>query len=126
MSSQPLSINDQVFTSFSFLIGSNSTNNFNIHPSVADLQKQKYQLYRNTPGKRQSKMPILSRNVDKKLLETEFSIAICRQSDNKWLSKTLFLSIFDQSLLIVDSLFDCRLPSVRKLLVTACLMKVIV
>ena len=42
-----------------------------------------------TPGRRQSKRPILIllRNVDQKLIETVFSIAICRQ----W--KQLFLSI---------------------------------
>ena len=34
----------------------------------------------NTPGRRQSKMPILSTNVDQKSLETEISIVICRQS----------------------------------------------
>ena len=33
-----------------------------------------------TPGRRKSKMSILSRNVDKKLLETEFLIAICRHT----------------------------------------------
>ena len=27
---------------------------------------------------------ILSMNVDEKLLETEFSIAICRQTGDKW------------------------------------------
>ena len=32
-----------------------------------------------TPGRRQSKTSILSMNVDKNSLETEFSIAICRQ-----------------------------------------------
>ena len=36
-----------------------------------------------------------STNVDQKSLETAFSIAICRQSGDKWQSKTLFLSIFD-------------------------------
>ena len=38
------------------------------------------------PGRRQSKTPILSRNVDQKSLETEFSIAICRHvatNDNR-------------------------------------------
>ena len=58
-------------------------------------------------------MPILSRKVDKNLLETEFSIAICRHTGNKWQSKTLFPSIFDMRLLIVDSVFDCGLPSVN-------------
>ena len=65
-----------------------------------------------TPGMWQSKMPILSRNVDQKSLETEFSIAICRHTGDKWQPKTLFLSIFDPRLLIVDSIFDCRLPGV--------------
>ena len=57
-------------------------------------------------------MPISSRNVDQKLLETEFLIAICRQTGDKWQSKTLFLSIFDLRLSIVDSVFDCCLPGV--------------
>ena len=39
--------------------------------------------------------------VDKKWLETEFSIAICHQTGNKWQSKSLFLAIFDLCLLIV-------------------------
>ena len=65
----------------------------------------------NTPGRRQLKMPILSTNLDKKSLETEFSIAICRPTGDKWQSKTLFLEIFDQCLSIVQSVFDCRLPS---------------
>ena len=65
-----------------------------------------------TPGRRQSKTPTLSRNVDQKSLETEFSIAICRHTGNKWQSKTLFLSIFDPRSSIVDSVFDCRLPGV--------------
>ena len=54
-------------------------------------------------------MPILSRNVDRKSLETEFSIAIWRHTGDKWQSK---ISISDLCLLIVDSLFDCRLPGV--------------
>ena len=33
-------------------------------------------------------------NADKKSLETVFSISICRQSGDKWQSKTLFLMIF--------------------------------
>ena len=65
----------------------------------------------NTPGRRQLKMPILSTNLDKKSLETEFSIAICRPTGDKWQSKTLFLEIFDPCLSIVQSVFDCRLPS---------------
>ena len=34
-----------------------------------------------------------STNADQKSLETVFSIAICRQSGDKWQSKTLFLTI---------------------------------
>ena len=45
------------------------------------------------------------------MLETEFLIAICRPSGDKWQSKTLFLAIFDLPLLIVKSLFNCRLYS---------------
>ena len=65
-----------------------------------------------TPGERQSKKPKLSRNVDQKSLETEFSIAICRHTGDTWQSKTLFLSIFDPRSSIVDSVFYCRLPGV--------------
>ena len=43
----------------------------------------------------------------KKSLETVFSIAICRQSGDKWQSKTLFLTTF------VDSINVCRLPGVE-------------
>ena len=54
-------------------------------------------------------MLILSMNVDKKLLETEFSIAICRPTGNKWQLKTQLLVIFDPSLSIVKSILDsCR------------------
>ena len=66
-----------------------------------------------TPGRRQSKTPILSRNVDQKSMETVFSIAICHQCGDKWQSKTLFLSIFDPHSSFVDSVFDCRLPGVK-------------
>ena len=65
-----------------------------------------------TPGRRQSKMSILSTNVDQKSLETEFSIVICRPTGYKYISKTLFLSIFDPRLSIAKSVFDCRLPGV--------------
>ena len=54
-------------------------------------------------------MPILSRNVDKKSLKTEFSIAICRHTGDKWQSKIPFISIFYPPLSIVDSVFDCHL-----------------
>ena len=36
-----------------------------------------------------------STNADQKFIETVFSIANCRQWGDKWLSKTLFLLIFD-------------------------------
>ena len=48
----------------------------------------------STPGRRQSKTPILSRIVDQKSIETVFLNAICRSTGDKWQSKTLFLSIF--------------------------------
>ena len=58
-------------------------------------------------------MLILLTKVDKKLLETEFLIAICCQSDDKWQSKTLFLEIFDPRLSIVKNFFDCCLSGVQ-------------
>ena len=51
-------------------------------------------------------------NVDKKSLETEVSIAICRLNGDKWQSKTLFLAIYDPRWSIVSSVFDCRLSGV--------------
>ena len=66
----------------------------------------------NTPGRRQSKTSILSTNIDQKSLETDFLIAICRLTGDKWQSKTLYLPIFDPRSLIDKSLFDCRLPGV--------------
>ena len=65
-----------------------------------------------TPGRRQSKTSILSTNVNKNSLKTEFLIAICRLTGDKWQSKTLFLAIFDPRSSIVKSVFDCRLPGV--------------
>ena len=44
-------------------------------------------------SRRQSKTSILSTSEDKKSLETEFLIAFCRQTGDKWQSKTLFLGI---------------------------------
>ena len=69
----------------------------------------------NTPGRRQSKTSILSKNVDKKLLEIEFMIAICHPIGDKWQLKTLFLAIFDPPSSIVKSDFDGSLPGVLKL-----------
>ena len=60
-----------------------------------------------TLDKRQSK--ILSTNVAKKSLETEFFIAICRLTGNNCQSKALFLVIFYQRSHIVESFFDCHL-----------------
>ena len=57
-------------------------------------------------------MPILSSKVDQKPIETVFSIAICHPTDDKWQSKTLFLSIFYPGSSIVDYVFDIRLPGV--------------
>ena len=65
-----------------------------------------------TPGRWQSKMPILSRNVAKKSIKTVFLIAICRPPGDKWQSKTLFLSIFYLGSSIVDNIFDCHLSGV--------------
>ena len=65
-----------------------------------------------THNRRQSKRLILSTNVDQNLLETEFSIAICRLTVDKWQLKTLFLVIFDLHSLIVKSVFDCHLSGV--------------
>ena len=56
---------------------------------------------------------ILSKNIDQKSLETEFSIAICRLIGDKWQTKTLFQAIFDLRPSIVKSIFDCHLPGVR-------------
>ena len=47
-----------------------------------------------TPARRQSKTLILSMNVDKKSLGTEFLIAICHPTGYKSQLKTLFLVIF--------------------------------
>ena len=44
------------------------------------VSKGNNQIKLTTPDRRQSKTLILSMDVDQKSLETEFSIAICRQS----------------------------------------------
>ena len=74
--------------------------------------KESLTLLITTPGRRQSKTFILSTNVDQKLSETEFSIAICRLIGDKWQLKTLFLAIFYTCWSIVKSVCDCRLPGV--------------
>ena len=53
-----------------------------------------------------SKMLIIWMNTDQKLLETEFLIAICRPTGDKWQSKTLYLAIFYPPLWIVKSVFN--------------------
>ena len=58
---------------------------------------------------------ILSTNVDQKSLESEFPIAICRPTGDKWQPKTLFLLTFDPHSSIVKSVFDCRLSGVALL-----------
>ena len=57
----------------------------------------------------------LSTNVDEKSLETEFSIAICRPTGDKWQSKTLFQTISDPRSSLVKNVFDCHLSDVRLL-----------
>ena len=64
---------------------------------------------------RQSKTLILSTNVDQTSLETEFSTAICRQSGDKWQSKTLLIAIFDPRSSVVKNVFDCRLSGAEKI-----------
>ena len=56
--------------------------------------------------------------MDQKLLETEFSIAICRQSGDKCQSKILFLAIYDPRSSIVESVLYCRLFSVCMMVLT--------
>ena len=63
----------------------------------------------STPDRRQSKILTLLTNIDQKSLETEFSIAICPPTGDKWQSKTLFLAIFYLYSSIVKSVLDCRL-----------------
>ena len=57
----------------------------------------------------QSKTLRLLTSVDQKSLETEFSIAICRLTGDKWQSKTLFLVIFDPPLSAVKILIAAYL-----------------
>ena len=39
-------------------------------------------------------------------------MVICRPTGDKWLSKTLFLPVFDPRSSIVKVVFDCRLSGV--------------
>ena len=58
-------------------------------------------------------MLILLTMIDQKALETEFLIAICRLTGNKWQSKTLFLAVFDPRSLTVKSVFNCHVSGVK-------------
>ena len=69
---------------------------------------------KNTFDRRQSKTLILSTNVDLRSLKTEFLIAVCRPTGDKWLSKTLFLAICEPRSSIVQSVFDCHLSDMIK------------
>ena len=62
----------------------------------------------STPGRRQSK-PIDERGS--KIARNSVSIAICRQSGDKWQSKTMFQSIFDlrSSIVLMFSIAACML-----------------
>ena len=55
-------------------------------------------------------MPILSWILDKKSLETEFLIAICRHTGDIWRSKTLFLSIIYLRSSIVLAFLNAAYP----------------
>ena len=52
-----------------------------------------------------------------KLLKQCFSIAICRQRGDKWLLKTLFLTIFLCTFVDSNNVFDCRLSGVMYLII---------
>ena len=54
-------------------------------------------------------------NLDQNLLETEFFIAICRLTVDKWQSKTLFLVIFYPHSVFAKRVFDCRLSGVNNM-----------
>ena len=69
----------------------------------------------STRDRQQLKIIIISTNRDKKSLETEFLMAICRPTGDKWQSKTLFLASFDTRSSFVKSIYDCRLSGVTRL-----------
>ena len=56
-----------------------------------------------------------SMNAGQISLQPVFSIAICRQSGDKWQSKTLFLLFWSTFVDNID-VFDCRLSGVNSLL----------
>ena len=61
-----------------------------------------------TPDRLQSKTLILWSETILSL-ETEFTIAVCRPTGDKWQLQSLFLVIFDLRLSTAKSVFDCRL-----------------
>ena len=65
------------------LIGKNDTLCTIYDKFVFNVVIHAYFVNMNTAGRRQSKTPILSTNVDQKSLETEFSIVICRLTGDK-------------------------------------------
>ena len=69
----------------------------------------------STPDRWQSKTLILLTNVDQKSLKTEFSIVICRLTDDKWQSKHCFLRFLICVSSIVESIFDSPLSGVISL-----------
>ena len=69
-----------VFLSLKFVFLAKCVDPYNaaIHLGLHCLPSTCLPVSRITPGRRQSKTPILSRNVDQKSIETVFSIVICR------------------------------------------------
>ena len=65
-----------------------------------------------TSDRRQSSHYLQLKNKDQKSLETVVSNAICRQSGDKWQSKTLFLMILSTFLDSIN-IFNCRLLGMR-------------
>ena len=59
-------------------------------------------------------------NIDQYSLETEFLIAICRPTGDKWQSKSLFLSFFAPRSSIFKSVIECRLSGVFFLEIKFC------
>ena len=79
----------------------------NIWPGISSISTVSC-LKRNHTGKAAIENVNTIDERDQTYLETVFSIV----SGDKWQSKTLFLAIFDPSLSIVKSVFDCRLSGV--------------
>ena len=73
------------------------------------MQREQAKLHR-IGGNR--KRTLQSTNTDRKSLEIDFSIAICRPIGDKCQSETLFLSIFLSTFVDSINVFDCRLSGV--------------